>query len=115
MKKKLIRITTADISLDGLLKGQLRYMNQYYDVVALSNDTGCLHSVGEREGVRTIEVPMHREIALLPDLKCLWQLYRTFRRERPLIIHSNTPKGSLLAMIAGWLARVRLHLDTADR
>ena len=71
MKKKLIRITTADISLDGLLKGQLRYMNQYYDVVALSNDTGCLHSVGEREGVRTIEVPMHREIALLPDLKCL--------------------------------------------
>lgn len=53
MKKKLIRITTADISLDGLLKGQLRYMNQYYDVVALSNNTGCLHSVGEREGVRT--------------------------------------------------------------
>ena len=48
MKKKLIRITTADISLDGLLKGQLRYMNQYYDVVALSNDMGCLHSVGER-------------------------------------------------------------------
>lgn len=112
MKKKLIRITTADISLDGLLKGQLRYMNQYYDVVALSNDTGCLHSVGEREGVRTIEVPMHREIALLPDLKCLWQLYRTFRRERPFIIHSNTPKGSLLAMIAGWLARVPHRLYT---
>ena len=92
MKKKLIRITTADISLDSLLKGQLRYMNQYYDVVALSSDTGCLHSIGEREGVRTIEVPMHREIALLSDLKCLWQLYRTFRRERLLLSTAIRPR-----------------------
>ena len=115
--KKLIRLTTADISLNLLLKGQLRFLNQYFEVVGVSSDTGLLKGVGEREGIRTIAVPMHREIALGADIVCLWKLYRLFRRERPDILHSNTPKGSLLAMIAGWLARVpvRIYLVTGLR
>lgn len=111
-KKKLIRITTADISLNSLIKGQLRFLNQYFDVVALSNDTGKLKAVGEREGVRVIEVPMHREISLKLDILCLWKLYGIFKKEKPDIIHANTPKGSLLAMVAGWLAGVKHRLYT---
>lgn len=111
-KKKLIRITTADISLNSLIKGQLRFLNQYFDVVALSNDTGKLKAVGEREGVRVIEVPMHREISLKSDILCLWKLYGIFKKEKPDIIHANTPKGSLLAMVAGWLAGVKHRLYT---
>lgn len=111
-KKKLIRITTADISLNSLIKGQLRFLNQYFDVVALSNDTGKLKAVGDREGVRVIEVPMHREISLKSDILCLWKLYGIFKKEKPDIIHANTPKGSLLAMVAGWLAGVKHRLYT---
>ena len=69
--KKLIRVTTADISLEGLLQGQLRFLNQYFEVVGLAADTGSLSKVAEREGIRTIDVPMHREISLIADLKCL--------------------------------------------
>lgn len=111
-KKKLIRITTSDISLNSLIKGQLRFLNQYFEVVALSNDTGKLKAVGEREGVRVIEVPMHREISLKSDIMCLWKLYGIFKNEKPDIIHANTPKGSLLAMVAGWLAGVKHRLYT---
>ena len=111
-KKKLIRITTADISLNSLIKGQLRFLNQHFEVVALSNDTGKLKAVGEREEVRVIEVPMHREISLKSDISCLWKLYGIFKKEKPDIIHANTPKGSLLAMVAGWLAGVKHRLYT---
>ncbi len=111
-KKKLIRITTADISLNSLIKGQLRFLNQHFEVVALSNDTGKLKAVGEREEVRVIEVPMHREISLKSDISCLWKLYSIFKKEKPDIIHANTPKGSLLAMVAGWLAGVKHRLYT---
>lgn len=55
---------------------------------------------------------MHREISPRADLSCLWLLYRLFRRERPDIIHANTPKASLLAMTAGLLARVPHRLYT---
>ena len=112
MKKKIIRVTTSDISLDTLIKGQLRFMNQYYEVVGLSNNTGRLMNVSEREGVRVIEVPMHREISLGADLKCLWKLCKIFKRERPFIVHANTPKGSLLAMMAGKLTCVPHRIYT---
>lgn len=111
-KKKLIRVTTSDISLDSLIKGQLKFLSSEFEVIGVSNNTGVLAMVGEREGIRTIEVPMHREISLLSDMKCLWLLYRLFRKEKPDIVHANTPKGSMLSMIASKLASVPHRLYT---
>lgn len=115
--KKLIRVTTSDISLDGLLQGQLKFLNQYFEMIGLAADTGSLSKVAEREGIRTIDVPMHREISLKADLKCLWQLIKVFRKEKPYIVHSNTPKGSLLSLIAAKIAKVphRIYLVTGLR
>lgn len=96
-----MRLTTVDLSLDKLVNGQLRYMNQYFDVVGVAADTGLLSGVAEREGVRVIDVPMHREIALGADMKSLVHLVKLFRKEKPDILHCNTPKGSLLGLLAG--------------
>ena len=105
-RKKLIRVTTADISLNSLLKGQLKFLNQYFEVVGVAKDTGVLKEVSEREGIRVVDAPLERPISLVKDIKGLWFLYRLFRKEKPWCVHANTPKGSLLAMIAAWFARV---------
>lgn len=114
---KLLRLTTADISLNGLLKGQLRHLSQYFEVVGVASDTGVLQQVAEREGVRTVNLPMHREISLWADCKSLWAMIKLFRRERPDIVHSNTPKASLLGMVAAMLCGVphRIYLVTGLR
>lgn len=109
---KIIRISTAGLFQHIILKGQLKYLSSYYDIIALSAPDKELEIVGRREGVRTIGVPMEREIAPLKDMVALFRLWRVFRREKPLIIHSSTPKGSLLAMIAGYFARVPVRLLT---
>ena len=106
MKKKLIRVTTADISLNSLLKGQLKFLNQYFEVIGVAKDTGVLKEVSEREGIRVVDAPLERPISLVKDIKGLWFLYRLFRKEKPWCVHANTPKGSLLAMIAAWFACV---------
>lgn len=111
-KKKIIRVTTHDLSLNGLLRGQLRFLNQHYEVVGLACDTGELDMVREREGVRVIDVPMSREISLGRDLHALYILYKVYRRERPWMVHANTPKGSLLSMLAAWMARVPRRVYT---
>lgn len=100
-----------------LLEGQLGFLNRAFEVVGVAADTGLLESVGKREGIRVIDVPMHRDIALWSDLKCLCRLAGIFRKEKPFIVHSNTPKGSLLSMIAAWLTRVpnRIYLVTGLR
>lgn len=105
-RKKLIRVTTADISLNSLLKGQLKFLNQYFEVIGVAKDTGVLKVVSEREGIRVVDAPLERPISLVKDIKGLWFLYRLFRKEKPWCVHANTPKGSLLAMIAAWFACV---------
>ncbi|HMM16031.1 MAG TPA: glycosyltransferase family 4 protein [Petrimonas sp.] len=110
--KKLLRLTTSSISLDKLIPGQLRFLSQYYDVVGAASDIGSLQCVGEREGVRVVDVKMAREISLVQDVKSLLNLIRLIRLEKPIIVHANTPKASLLGMIAAWLCRVPHRIYT---
>lgn len=112
MKKKLIKVSTVPMSLDSFCRGQLRMLSQYYDVVAVSSPEPELKMIAEREGVRTIAVPMERHISLFKDLRSLWQMVRVFRREKPDIVHSMTPKAGLISMIAAWICRVPVRMHT---
>lgn len=111
MKNKLFRITTVPISLEKLLHNQLRYIKDYYDVVAISSDKNNLDRVGILEEISTYHVEMTRKITPLSDLKALWRLYLYFIKEKPFIVHTHTPKAGTLGMLAAKLAGVphRLH------
>lgn len=65
-----------------------------------------------RDGVRTEQIYIARPISPLQDLCSLWKLYRFFRKERPDIVHSITPKAGLLSMIAARFARVPIRIHT---
>lgn len=111
-KPKLFRVLTVDRSLESLLEGQLHYLTAEFEVVGVADDSGRLDRVAEREGIRTVAVPMRRAIRLGADLRALWLLFRLFRRERPYIVHASTPKAALLSMMAAWAARVPHRLYT---
>ena len=44
----------------------------------------------------------------------LWKLIGVFRKEKPMMVHSMTPKAGLLCMLAAWVTRVprRVHTFT---
>src|SRR6478672_8293944 len=111
MNKRLTRITTVPLSLDKLLGGQLRFMSQYYAVEAISSDAAYLERVGKREGVAVYNVEMTRKITPFKDLSSVWQLYKHFKKTKPLIVHTHTPKAGIVGMLAAKLAGVphRLH------
>jgi len=48
----------------------------------------------------------------MEDLKSLWKLYFYFKKEKPLIVHSITPKAGLLSMIAAKMANVPIRMHT---
>ncbi len=111
---KIIRTATVAITLNDLLKGQLAFLNQSHELVAVSGEDQHLQAVRDREGVRTISVPMQRAISPFKDLVSLVQLYRVFKKEKPAIVHSVSPKAGLLSMMAAYFAGVpiRMHLFT---
>jgi glycosyltransferase involved in cell wall biosynthesis len=111
---KIIRTATVAFTLNNLLKGQLAYLNQTQEIIAISGEDQHLRAVREREGVRTISVPMQRAIHPFQDLISLFRLYWVFKKEKPAIVHSVSPKAGLLSMIAAYFAGVpiRMHLFT---
>lgn len=112
IKDKLFRITTVPESLNVLLKGQLGYLNQYFEVVGISSSGVAMKQMANREGVDYRIVNMEREISPWKDLKSLMKLTNLFRKERPKIVHANTPKGSLLAMVAAKMNGIPFRIYT---
>lgn len=112
MNPKLIRITTVPGSLRGLLKGQLSFMNNHYEVIAISSSGVAWSELKKNEIVRSYQVEMTRVISIWKDLKSVWLLYKIFRKEKPLIVHTHTPKAGTVGMLAAWLAGVPIRLHT---
>lgn len=110
-KPKLIRITTVPTSLEKLLENQLAFMSGHYQVIAVSSDEEKLKKAGEKQRVPVYCVNLTRQITPIRDLIALWKLYRFFKKEKPQIVHSHTPKAGTIGMLAAWLAGVpnRLH------
>ena len=109
--KKIIRITTVPISLKNLLKGQLKYMSSFYDVIGVSSSGDAIKDIEKDEGVQVVTIEMTRTISPFKDLVSLYKLYKILKKEKPFIVHSHTPKAGTLGMIASKLAGVphRLH------
>lgn len=113
MKKKIIRVATVDVSFN-LLKGQLKFLNKHYDVIGVASNGPNIEKTQQKEGIRVECVNMERQISIIKDLKSLYNLYILFKKEKPFIVHSITPKAGLLSMIASYFARVphRIHTFT---
>ena len=108
---KIIRACTVSMSL-GFVEGILPDLKKKYEVVLLSSPGPEMEAIAEKEGVKTIAVPMERHISLKKDVVSLFKLIKVFRREHPQMVHSMTPKAGLLCMVAAWLTRVPVRVHT---
>ena len=110
--KKLIRITTVPISLEKLLENQARFFKKYYSVTLVSAQKEQLEALAKEQGVAYFPLEMTRKITPLQDLRCLLQLVRFLRKEKPHIVHSHTPKAGIIGMLAAFIARVPVRMHT---
>lgn len=108
---KIIRACTVAQST-GFFVGMIPELKALgYEVVAVSSDGPKLQKVSD-VGARTVVVEMERHISPLKDFKSLWQMIKVFRREKPQMVHSMTPKAGLLCMMAGKLTGVPVRVHT---
>ena len=96
--KKLFRVVTAPVSLEKLLNGQWEFFKTYYDITAIASKDEELVAFGQANQTKTFGISLTRRITLFSDLKALWTLYFFFRKEKPLIVHTQTPKAGLIGV-----------------
>lgn len=110
--KKVFRITTVPISLNGLFKGQLKMLNEQFELVGVSSPGPALEEAHQREGIRVIALSMERRISPVKDFISLVRMVLLFLKERPDMVHSYTPKAGLISMLAGWITGVPVRMHT---
>ncbi|HEX4902862.1 MAG TPA: glycosyltransferase family 4 protein [Acidimicrobiales bacterium] len=111
--RRLLHVTTTDMSLELLLGPQLRaFRDAGFDVHAASAPGPFVAGL-EADGI--VHHPLRhatRATAPAEDAKALVELFRLFRRLRPDVVHTHNPKPGVYGRIAARLARVPLVVNT---
>lgn len=108
---KIIRSCTVSLSL-SFVKGLLTDLCKKYEIVLVSSPGKEMDEITMEYGIRGVSIPMERHISFIRDAISLYQIIKTFKKEKPTMVHSMTPKAGLLCMIAGWLTRVPVRIHT---
>ena len=113
MKPKLFRVTTVSESLKILLKGQHKFMSENgFEVIGVSTPGVALDEVNTNENIRVIGLSMSRKITPIKDVLSVYYLYKILKKEKPLLVHSHTPKAGIVSMLAAKLANVPIRMHT---
>ena len=109
-------MTTVPMSLN-FFKGQINELSKEFDVTLISSPDNVLKKIAQRENVKYKTIAMRRDISLKDDISGLLKFLYLFAKERPQIIHCNTPKASLLGLTSGYLTRVptRIYYSHGQR
>ena len=115
VKPKIFRVVTIPAYMNLILRNQLGYLQQFYEIVGVTaNDNFHYNFIAEREGIRTYSIDIQRKVSIWHDVSALFSLVGLLVKEQPQVIHTQTPKAGLLGMIAGAICRVpvRIHSVT---
>ncbi len=108
----VIHVATADMGLRFLLLNQLQALQAAgYAVLGISSD-GPYRAEVAAAGVPVLPITMQRAITPAGDLIALARLVHTFRRLKPLIVHTHNPKPGLLGQLAARIAGVPIIVNT---
>ena len=104
---RIALVLNDNFSMWHFRKGLIRTLcQQGHDVFTVTPDGPFVADL-EGLGAKHRSVRMHRFVGPLADLMMLWDLYRTFRRERIELVHNMTVKPTIYGAVAAKLAGVR--------
>lgn len=109
---KIIRLTTVPQTIKILLEEQLLYLSNFFTVIVITSPGKALKNLNFKNKIKIYIVKMYREINIISDFISTFYLIKIFLRESPSIIHSNSPKSSLLSMFSGWITRIKVRVYT---
>ena len=110
--KKICFVLTVEFPVKVFLLDHLRALSKFYDLTVIVNTKNPSFLLENGVNARLIPLGIARDISLLSDLYCLFNLIKIFHEENFSAVHSVMPKAGLLAMLAAWVARVPFRVHT---
>ena len=105
--KNILHVVNIYFVLPYFIGGQFAYFRQKgYRMFAVCSESEYLDGYAREQGFGYKVVPVKRSFSVKQDVKSIRQICSYIRENEIGVIVGHTPKGGLLAMLAGWLMRV---------
>lgn len=90
--------------LDSYIRNSIVYSSGELEYVLVHGADDHNKAIIDKQGnrIREIHIPLKREINF-DDLRCIHQLVKIIRQEKPDVIHCHSAKGGIVGRIAGML------------
>lgn len=103
----ILHVVNVYFVLPFFIGGQFKYFSDKgYKMNVACSPSEYLKDYSQKQGFDYIETPVKRSISIFQDLKSIRAISKFIKRKKIDIVVGHTPKGGLLAMIAGLLCRV---------
>ena len=110
--RKIAVVSAIDMTFKVLLIAQIEAaLKAGYDVHGVCTK-GDYFGYLRQQGIKMHAFTIKRSISPFSDLVALWKMYRFFKREKIDIVHTHTPKCSLLGQLAAKMASVPVIVNT---
>ena len=84
-----------------------------YDVVVITGEGNILKNKLEEKNIRTYEITnLKRDISIISEIKSFISIFKILRKEKPDVLHLNSPKAGGLGAVAGRLCWVPKIIQT---
>lgn len=109
-KRKIVIIVTVPVIISTWLKGQCKFLSQYYEVEIITSNGNNIDYLSIQENVLISIFDILPAITPFNDLKVIFQLAKHFKKNNVDIVYTYTPKAGLLGMIAARIAGVKKRI-----
>lgn len=107
----ILHVVNIYFVLPFFIGDQFKYFkDKGFGMHAACSDSEYLADYAKKQGFSYLATPINRSISIKDDLRSIRALCRYIRRNKIDIIVGHTPKGGLLAMIAGRICSVRKRI-----
>ena len=111
MNKNILHVVNIYFVLPYFIGDQFKYFKEKgYSMNVVCSPSEYLSDYAQKQGFEYMESPINRNISIVQDFASIRNICKFVKKQKIDIVVGHTPKGGLLAMIAGWLMRVPIRI-----
>ena len=105
--KNILHVVNIYFVLPYFIGDQFKYFkDKGYNMHVVCSPSEYLDEYAKKQGFDYISTPVNRSISIKEDLGSIKNICKYIKEKKIDIVVGHTPKGGLLAMIAGWICGV---------
>lgn len=103
--KKILHVGQLIGGLEIYLRNSIIYSNKNFEFIVVKGDRdSTIPIIKDGKAIKEYKVNLYRSLNLFNDLKCIFQVLKIIKIEKPDIIHCHSSKGGLIGRIVGYIS-----------